>query len=50
MAHEMHDAGLDCRLRKRCIDGIREAFETVHDGDEDVFDAAVVNRPLFAGG
>jgi len=34
----MHDAGLDGRLRKRCVDGIRKALEAVNDGDQDVFD------------
>jgi hypothetical protein len=54
MAHEMHDAGLDGRLRKCCVDGIREAFEAFYypavvcmqtmrglDGDKDIFDAAI---------
>ena len=38
VAHQMHDAGLDGRLRKRCVDGIRKALEAVNDGDQDVFD------------
>jgi hypothetical protein len=50
----MHDAGLDGGLRKRRVDGIREALEAVprtaghvltctrvDDRDEDVFDAPV---------
>jgi hypothetical protein len=43
--------GLDCGLRKRCVDGVKKALETVHcplmvclqtmrgdNGDQDVFD------------
>ena len=41
MAHQMYDAGLDSRIRERGIDGIGEAFETVDNGDEDIFDAAI---------
>ncbi len=37
----MHDAGLDGRIREGCIDGIREAFEAVDNGDQDVFDPAI---------
>ena len=30
----MHDAGLDRGLGKSRVDGVREAFEAVHDGDQ----------------
>ncbi len=41
MAHEMDNAGLDCGLRECGIDGIWKALEAVHNGDQDVFDAAI---------
>ena len=37
MAHQMHDAGLDGRIGKGCVNGVREPFEAVYDSDEDVF-------------
>jgi len=37
----MHDAGLDRGLGKSRVDGVREAFEAVHDGDQDVLNAPV---------
>ena len=33
----MHDAGLDGCIRERGIDGIREAFEAVYKGDQEIF-------------
>ena len=41
MAHQMYDAGLDCRIGKGRIDGIKEAFEAFENGDQDVVDAAI---------
>ncbi len=37
----MHDACLDGCVWKGRVDGVREAFEAVHNGDQDVFDAPV---------
>lgn len=41
VAHQMHDARLDSRLGEGRVDRIRKAFETIHYGDQDVFDAAI---------
>jgi len=41
MAHKVHDAGLDGRIREGCIDGIREALEAVNHSDEDVLNSAI---------
>ena len=37
----MHDAQLDAGLRIYCVDGIREAFQAIHTGDEDIVQTAV---------
>ena len=34
--HRVNDAGLDCSIRKGCRDGVSEALEPIHNGDEDV--------------
>ena len=41
MAHQMHDTGLDRRLRKGRRDRLGEALEPVHNGDQHVLNAAV---------
>jgi hypothetical protein len=41
MTQQVDDAGLDLRLGKGCLDGLGEALEAVHDGDEDVLNASV---------
>lgn len=41
MAQQVDDAGLDPGLRKGGLDGLRKAFQPVHDGDEDVLDAPI---------
>ena len=38
----MNDAELDLRLRVSCTDGIREAFEPIHAGDENVLHTAIL--------
>ncbi len=53
MTHQMHDAGLDSGLRKSCRDSLGKAFQAVHDGDQDVLDAPVLQlvhhrQPEFA--
>jgi len=40
-SHHMHDAQLHGRLREDRLDGLREALQPVHAGDEDVLDAAI---------
>lgn len=42
MADQVHDAGLDDRLRKDGVDGLGETLQTVDDGHQDVADAAVL--------
>jgi len=37
----MHDAELHLRLRKHGFDGLREALQSVHAGDEDILHAAL---------
>ncbi len=37
MAHQMPDAGLHRGIGIGRVDGIREAFEAVHNGNQDVF-------------
>ena len=41
MAQQMDDTGLNPRLGKGSLDGLREALQPIHDGDEDVLDAPV---------
>jgi hypothetical protein len=42
MADQVHDAGLDNGLREGRVDRLWEALETVHDRDQDVTHAAVL--------
>ncbi|CAM5602904.1 hypothetical protein ATER59S_05514 [Aquamicrobium terrae] len=42
MADQVHDAGLDDRLREDGTDGLGEALQPVDDGDQDVADTAVL--------
>jgi hypothetical protein len=42
MAHQMYDAGLDHRVREGFCNRLGEAFQTIHDGDQDVLDAPVL--------
>src|SRR6056297_1071282 len=42
MAQEVDDTGLDLGLGKRRLDGLGEALQPVHDRDEDVLNAAVL--------
>jgi hypothetical protein len=41
MPDQMDDAGLDSRFREGGGDRLREAFQPVHDGDQDVLDPSV---------
>jgi len=41
VAHPMHDARLDARLRIYRVDGIRKAFQAVNAGDENVVQTAI---------
>ena len=38
----MHDAVLNCRLGVDALNGFREAFESIHTGDNNIFHAAIV--------
>src|SRR5579859_404786 len=40
-SYQMHDAELYLGARIHGFDGLRKAFESIHAGDEDVFDPAV---------
>jgi hypothetical protein len=44
VAQQVNDAGLHDCPRKDGGDRLREAFEAVDNGDQDVFDAAVTSR------
>ncbi len=42
MPHQMHDTGLDGRIREGGSDGFGEALQPIHDGDQDVLHAPVL--------
>ena len=42
MAHEMHDTGLHGSIREGRVDRVREPLETVHDGNQDILNASVL--------
>ena len=46
MTHEVNNAGLHGRIREGRGDGVREAFETVHDRDQDVLHPAVLQSVI----
>ena len=41
VAEQMHDAGLDLRVREHRADGVREALQAIDDGNQQVVDAAI---------
>ncbi len=42
VADQVHDAGLDLRLRKDSVDGLWEALEAIDHGDQYILDATVL--------
>src|SRR5450631_2888813 len=43
ITNQMHNAGLDLRLGKYRIDRLRKAFQSVHNGDQDIVHSAVLD-------
>ena len=39
MAHEMHDTGLHGGVGEGCVDGVRETFQAINDGNQDILQA-----------
>src|SRR5471030_2232094 len=42
VADQVHDAGLDLRLREHGVDGLRETLQAVDHGDQHVLDSTVL--------